>query len=76
MHDKWMIPCLYLDQGRAVTGWGQKELFQDGDVKRLSAAYSDGGRMGCCSLIYRGLTWSTRRPSERSRRSARRRRYR
>lgn len=46
MHDKWMIPCLYLDQGRAVTGRGQKELFQDGDVKRLSAAYSDGGADG------------------------------
>lgn len=46
MHDKWMIPCLYLDQGRAVTGLEQKELFQDGDVKRLAAAYSDGGADG------------------------------
>lgn len=53
MSDKWMIPCLYLYQGKAVTGRGQQEgpcLLQDGDIKGLSGAYSDNGADGL--LVY------------------------
>lgn len=53
MSDKWMIPCLYLYRGKAVTGRQQQEksrLFQDGDIKRLSGSYSDGGADGL--LVY------------------------
>ena len=30
MEHKWMIPCLYLQSGRAVTGFGQRNLFGSG----------------------------------------------
>ncbi len=43
MNEKLMIPCLYLFQGQAVTGWGQKNLFDSGDVKKLARFYSDNG---------------------------------
>ena len=32
MNEKLMIPCLYLLKGQAVTGWGQKNIFDSGDV--------------------------------------------
>ncbi len=53
MSDKWMIPCLYLYQGKAVAGRGQQEgpcLFRDGDIKSLSRSYSDNGADGL--LVY------------------------
>lgn len=43
MDNKQMIPCLYLESGRAVTGFGQRNLFGDGDVERLTGMYSDNG---------------------------------
>lgn len=43
MDNKQMIPCLYLESGRAVTGFGQRNLFGDGDVERLAGMYSDNG---------------------------------
>ena len=43
MDNKQMIPCLYLESGKAVTGFGQRNLFGDGDVERLSGMYSDNG---------------------------------
>lgn len=43
MVNKQMIPCLYLESGRAVTGFGQRNLFEDGDVTALAAFYSDNG---------------------------------
>ena len=36
MDNKQMIPCLYLESGKAVTGFGQRNLFGDGDVERLA----------------------------------------
>ena len=43
MSNKLMIPCLYMQKGRAVTGFGQRNLFEDGDVERLAGFYSDNG---------------------------------
>ncbi len=43
MANKLMIPCLYLQSGRAVTGFGQRNLFGSGDVTALSRFYSDNG---------------------------------
>lgn len=43
MADKLMIPCLYLQYGKAVTGFGQRNLFGDGDVEALAKFYSDNG---------------------------------
>lgn len=43
MADKIMIPCLYLQSGRAVTGFGQRNLFAGGNVEDLAAFYSDNG---------------------------------
>lgn len=40
---KLLIPCLYLQQGKAVTGFGQKELFESGDVIELTKHYSNNG---------------------------------
>lgn len=41
MTNKRLIPCLYLESGRAVTGFGQRNLFGDGDVEALAGFYSD-----------------------------------
>lgn len=38
-----MIPCLYLQSGKAVTGFGQRNLFGNGDVVALAGFYSDNG---------------------------------
>lgn len=38
-----MIPCLYLQSGKAVTGFGQRNLFGNGDVIDLAGFYSDNG---------------------------------
>ena len=38
-----MIPCLYLQSEKAVTGFGQRNLFGDGDVEKLARFYSDNG---------------------------------
>lgn len=43
MANKLMIPCLYLQYGKAVTGFGQRNLFGDGDVETLAKFYSDNG---------------------------------
>ena len=43
MTNKRLIPCLYLESGRAVTGFGQRNLFGNGDVEALAGFYSDNG---------------------------------
>lgn len=43
MANKLMIPCLYLQSGKAVTGFGQRNLFGGGDVAGLAGFYSDNG---------------------------------
>lgn len=43
MNEKLVIPCLYLFQGQAVTGWGQKNIYDTGDVVQLAQFYSDNG---------------------------------
>lgn len=40
---KWMIPCLYLQYEKAVTGFGQRNLFGNGDVEELGKFYGDNG---------------------------------
>ena len=39
--NKRMIPCIYLQSEKAVTGFGQRNLFGDGDVEALAKFYSD-----------------------------------
>ncbi len=41
--DCLLIPCLYLLNGNAVAGWGQKNLFGSGNVEELTRFYSDNG---------------------------------
>lgn len=43
---KQMIPCLYLQYEKAVTGFGQRNLLGDGDVEALGKFYRDGGADG------------------------------
>lgn len=43
MEKKLMIPCLYLLNGEAVTGWGQKNLFDNGDIIKLAKRYGTEG---------------------------------
>ena len=43
MANKLMIPCLYLQSGKAVTGFGQRNLFGNGAVVDLAGYYSDNG---------------------------------
>ena len=40
---KRLIPCLYLQSEKAVTGFGQRNLLGDGDVEKLARFYSDNG---------------------------------
>lgn len=40
---KLLIPCLYLQSEKAVTGFGQRNLFGDGDAVELAKFYSDNG---------------------------------
>lgn len=44
--NKQMIPCLYLQYEKAVTGFGQRNLFGDGDVEALGKFYGDKGADG------------------------------
>lgn len=41
--NKWLIPCLYLLRGRAVTGFGQRNKFESGNIEELAKFYSDNG---------------------------------
>ncbi|MDY4692504.1 MAG: bifunctional phosphoribosyl-AMP cyclohydrolase/phosphoribosyl-ATP diphosphatase HisIE [Blautia sp.] len=43
MMKKLLIPCLYLQSEKAVTGFGQRNLFGDGDAIELAKFYSDNG---------------------------------
>ena len=43
MDEKKMIPCIYMNMGRAVTGFGQKTLFEDGDLLKLAREYGNTG---------------------------------
>ena len=41
--NKQMIPCLYLQYEKAVTGFGQRNLFGDGDVEAFGKFYGNKG---------------------------------
>ncbi|MBS6195333.1 MAG: bifunctional phosphoribosyl-AMP cyclohydrolase/phosphoribosyl-ATP diphosphatase HisIE [Clostridiales bacterium] len=43
MNYKTIIPCLYMGNGKAVTGFGQKTVFADGDILRLAKEYGNTG---------------------------------
>lgn len=43
MDYKMMIPCIYMNTGKAVTGFGQKTLFGDGDLLKLAREYGNTG---------------------------------
>ena len=43
MMERWMIPCLYLQSEKAVTGFGQRNLFDGGDVLELASWYGEHG---------------------------------
>lgn len=40
---KQLIPCIYLQDTKAVTGFGQRNYFEDGDVLRLAQNYGEKG---------------------------------
>ncbi len=40
---KQLIPCIYLQDTKAVTGFGQRNYFEDGDVLRLAKNYGEKG---------------------------------
>lgn len=40
---KRMVPCLYMLKGKAVTGFGHKNIFGSGDLVELAKGYSDNG---------------------------------
>ena len=40
---KRIIPCLYLKDGKAVSGFGSSELFEGGDAVALARYYGDNG---------------------------------
>ncbi len=40
---KKMIPCIYLQDNKAVTGFGQRNLFGDGEVLPLASFYGENG---------------------------------
>ena len=56
---KKLIPCLYLQSEKAVTGFGQRNLLGDGDVEKLAV-------MNCLYLTSPLRTKSMTRPSARS----------
>ncbi len=41
-----MIPCLYMWKGQAVTGFGQKNIFEGGDPETLAREYGNRGADG------------------------------
>ena len=41
--NKQLIPCLYLHSEKAVTGFGHRNLFGDGNVETLAKFYGDNG---------------------------------
>lgn len=43
MDYKMVIPCIYMNAGKAVTGFGQKTLFEDGDLLKLAKEYGNTG---------------------------------
>ncbi len=43
MSKKLIIPCLYLQSGKAVSGFGQRNLLGDGDAEALAKKYGDNG---------------------------------
>ncbi len=43
MDYKTMIPCLYMKKGQAVSGFGQNEIFEEGDLVRLAKEYGNTG---------------------------------
>ena len=53
MADKLLIPCLYLQSGKAVTGFGQRNLFGEGNIEYLVRFYRDNGHMNCWFLTFR-----------------------
>lgn len=40
---KYLIPCIYMLNKKAVTGFGQKNLFEDGNLQELASFYSGSG---------------------------------
>lgn len=43
MKSKKLIPCIYLSQGKAVSGFRKDEIYYDGPVKELAASYGNYG---------------------------------
>lgn len=53
MADKLLIPCLYLQSGKAVTGFGQRNLFGEGNIEDLVRFYRDNGADELLVLTFR-----------------------
>lgn len=63
---KLVIPCLYLQYEKAVTGFGQRNLFGDGDVERWHHFTVIMAQMNFLSLTFLLQMRSMRKPSEKS----------
>ena len=37
---KYLIPCIYMYKGRAVTGFGQKNAFGSGNLSEIAMKYN------------------------------------
>ena len=53
MADKLLIPCLYLQSGKAVTGFGQRNLFGEGNIEDLVRFTEITEQMNCWFLTFR-----------------------
>ena len=40
---KYLIPCIYMYKGRAVTGFGQKNAFGSGNLSEIAMKYNEKG---------------------------------
>lgn len=63
---KKLIPCLYLQSEKAVTGFGQRNLLGDGDVEKLASFTAITAVMNCWYLTSPLRTKSMTKPSARS----------
>ena len=62
--DKLLIPCIYLKDGRAVSGFGSEEAAWETDPEALARAFGNSGRMKSWFSIFPGRTRNMTGPSE------------
>ena len=76
MDEKKMIPCIYMSMGRAVTGFGQKTIFEDGDLLKLAKRIWEYRGRRAADFNFLQTMQSTMRRSDGSKRSVRKQKFR